>query len=57
MKNANIEEQYQILVNRMFKILKNKPYNANRNHVNKIAAQIHYLRRAIVPNTDTLPTE
>ena len=57
MKNANIEEQYQILVNRMFKILKNKPYSANRNHVNKIAAQIHYLGRMIVPNTDTLPTE
>lgn len=49
MKNANIEEQYQILVNRMFKILKNKPYNANRNHVNKIAAQMRYLVKLIRP--------
>ena len=49
MKSTNIEEQVSILKNRMFKLLKNKPYNANRNHVNKIAAQMRYLEKFVRP--------
>ena len=45
----NINEQYEALKNRMYKLLCNKPYNANRNHVNKIAAQIKYLTRFVGP--------
>lgn len=45
MKNVN--EQYEILKNRMYKLLCNKPYNANRNHVNKIAAQMRYLEKIV----------
>ena len=47
MKNTN--EQYETLKKRMFKLLCNKPYNANRNHVNKIAAQMRYLEKMIRP--------
>lgn len=47
MKNTN--EQYEALKNRMYKLLCNKPYNANRNHVNKIAAQMRYLEKMIRP--------
>ena len=45
----NINEQYEALKNRMYKLLCNKPYNANRNHVNKIAAQMCYLEKMIRP--------
>ena len=45
----NIEEQYMELQNRMYKLLCNKPYNANRNHVNKIADQMRYLEKMIQP--------
>lgn len=45
----NINEQYEALKNRMFKLLLNKPYNANRNHVNKIASQMRYLEKLIRP--------
>lgn len=37
------EQKLEILRNRMFKLLCNKPYSANRNHVNHIADQIHYI--------------
>lgn len=47
MKNTN--EQYEILKNRMYKLLCNKPYNANRNHANKIAAQKRYLEKFVRP--------
>ena len=43
----NINEQYEILKNRMYKLLCNKHYNANRNHVNKIAAQMRYLEKFV----------
>ena len=46
----NINEQYEVLENRMYKLLCNKPYNANRNHVNKIAAQMRYLEKMIRPD-------
>ena len=42
-------EKIETLKERMVKVLM-KPYNANRNHVNKIAAQIKYLEGSI--NTD-----
>lgn len=42
--NAN-EMKIVALENRMFKLLKNKPYSANRNHVNKIASQLRYLEK------------
>lgn len=45
----NINEQYEALKNRMYKLLCNKPYNANRNHVNKIATQMRYLEKFIKP--------
>lgn len=45
----NINGQYEALKKRMFKLLCNKPYNANRNHVNKIAAQMRYLEKMIRP--------
>ena len=47
MKNTN--EQYEALRNRMFKLLCNKPYSANRNHVNKIASQMRYLEKFVRP--------
>lgn len=47
MKNVN--ERYETLKNRMYKLLCNKPYNANRNHVNKIAAQMRYLEKIVWP--------
>lgn len=43
------ETKIEVLSNRMLKLLTNKPYNANRNHVNKIAAQIKYLTRFVGP--------
>ena len=48
MKNTN--GQYEALKKRMFKLLCNKPYNANRNHVNKIAAQMRYLEKFVKPD-------
>lgn len=45
----NINEQYEALKNRMFNLLCNKPYSANRNHVNKIEAQMRYLEKFIQP--------
>ena len=45
----NTTEQYEALKKRMYKLLCNKPYNANRNHVNKIAAQMRYLEKLIRP--------
>ena len=42
-------EKIETLKERMVKVLM-KPYNANRNHVNKIAAQIKYLEGSV--NTD-----
>lgn len=39
----DIENKLNTLKNRMFKLLCNKPYSANRNHVNHIADQIKYL--------------
>ena len=50
MKNTN--EQYEFLRNRMLKLLSNKPYNANRNHVNKIESQMRYLEKFIQPETN-----
>ena len=47
--NATIDSKIEVLSNRMLKLLANKPYNANRNHVNKIAAQIKYLTRFVGP--------
>ena len=47
--NKNINEQYEAMRNRMYKLLCNKPYNANRNHVDKIAAQMRYLEKLIRP--------
>lgn len=46
------EEKLEVLRNRMLKILTNKPYNANRNHVNKIAEQMRYLERTIIKNKE-----
>lgn len=43
------ETKIEVLSNRMLKLLTNKPYNANRNHVNKIAAQMRYLEKMIRP--------
>ena len=48
-KMKNINEQYESLKNRMYKLLCDKPYNANRNHVNKIAAQMRYLEKFVRP--------
>lgn len=45
----NVEAKIEILHNRMFKLLKNKPYNANRNHVNAIEKQLRYLERFVRP--------
>lgn len=45
----NINEQYEALKNRMYKLLCNKPYNANRNYVSKIAAQMRYLEKVVRP--------
>lgn len=45
----NINQQYEVLQDRMYNLLCNKPYNANRNHVNKIAAQMRYLEKFIRP--------
>lgn len=45
----NFDEQYEALRNRMFNLLCNKPYNANRNHVNKIASQMRYLEKFVRP--------
>ena len=47
--NTIIDSKIEVLSNRMLKLLTNKPYNANRNHVNKIAAQIKYLTRFVGP--------
>ena len=41
-------EKIEALKERMVKVLM-KPYNANRNHVNKIAAQMRYLEKLIRP--------
>lgn len=45
----SFKEQYMELQNRMYKLLCNKPYNANRNHVNKISAQMRYLEKFVRP--------
>ena len=45
------QEQYVTLMNRMLKLLSNKPYNANRNHVRKIASQMRYLEQFIPMTT------
>ena len=37
------DKNLEVLRGRMFHLLCYKPYNSNRNHVNKLAAQIHYL--------------
>ena len=42
-------DKHEALKARMYKLLCNKPYNANRNHVNKIAAQMRYLEKLIRP--------
>lgn len=39
-------EKIEALKERMVKVLM-KPYNANRNHVNKIAAQMRYLEGSV----------
>lgn len=39
------ENKIDVLRNRMAKLIFTKPYNANRNHVNKIEAQLRYLER------------
>lgn len=41
-------EKIENLKDRMVKVLM-KPYNANRNHVNKIATQIRYLEKFVQP--------
>ena len=41
-------DKYQALDDSMVKLLKNKPYNVNRNHVNKIADQIKALNKNVV---------
>ena len=33
----------------MYKLLCNKSYNANRNHINKIATQMRYLEKIVRP--------
>ena len=38
-----IDKKLETLRDRMFHLLCYKPYNSNRNHVNKLASQIHYL--------------
>lgn len=43
----NVEQKLEVLNNRMFKLLKNKPYSANRNHVNKIEVQMRYLEKFV----------
>lgn len=48
-KNVKTEEKIEILSDRMAKLIFTKPYNANRNHVNKIAAQMRYLEKLIRP--------
>ena len=45
----NINEQYEALKNRMYKLLATKPYTANRNHINKIEAQMRYLEKFVKP--------
>ena len=47
--NASTDSKIEVLSNRMLKLLTNKPYNANRNHINKIAAQIKYLTKFVGP--------
>lgn len=39
------ESKIETLHNRMAKLIFTKPYNANRNHVNKIAEQLRYLEK------------
>ena len=48
-KNVKTEEKIEILSDRMAKLIFTKPYSANRNHVNKIAAQMRYLEKLIRP--------
>lgn len=48
----NINKQYETLKNRMYKLLCNKPYNTNRNHVEKIAAQMRYLEKFVQPEVE-----
>ena len=45
----NVEQEIEILKGRIAHLLTNKPYNANRNHINKIAAQMRYLEKMIRP--------
>lgn len=47
-KNKNVDLEIERLKNRMAKLLTDKSYSANRNHVNKIADQIRYLERSFV---------
>lgn len=42
-KTIDFDAKKAMLRDRMFKLLCNKPYSANRNHVNNIAEQIKYI--------------
>lgn len=53
----SVEQKIEKLNNRMYKLLCNKPYSANRNHVNKIAEQLRYLERFLTPKENKNGTE
>ena len=47
-----VDKKIEVLRNRMFKLLTNKPYSANRNHVNAIEKQLRYLERFVRPEKE-----
>lgn len=44
-----VDKKIEVLRKRMAKLLTNKPYSANRNHVNAIERQIRYLDKYVGP--------
>ena len=44
----NVEQEIEVLKGRIAHLLTNKPYNTNRNHVDKFANQIRYLEKSYI---------
>lgn len=47
-----VDKKIEVLRKRMAKLLTNKPYSANRNHVNAIERQLRYLERFVRPEKE-----
>lgn len=47
-----VDKKIEVLCKRMAKLLTNKPYSANRNHVNVIERQLRYLERFVRPEKE-----